>query len=448
MAGTDRQRPLIAEGPAIILVEPQLPENIGMVARAMANFGLAELRLVKPREEFPNDKARSAASRADHIIDAAQVFDDLPSAIKDLHFVYATTARERDAFKQVRGPVEAGQVLRQRFNNGEKTGILFGRERFGLNNDEVSLADELVTFPVNPAFSSLNIAQAVLLMSYEWMKSGLEKQTDTAFRGPELEPAPKEQLQGFFNHLEDALQARGYFRPMARKEIMVNNLRGVLTRAGFSDSESETPARRSCLARLFQSERLRAAPVRRKGASARNHQRRKSAGISRAMSEETADRPIIVFDSGIGGLTVLREARVLMPDRRFVYIADDAGFPYGEWEEGALCSRIVAMFASLIAEHDPEIAIIACNTASTLVLDDLRKAYPAVPFVGTVPAIKPAAERTSSGFVSVLATPGTVKRAYTRDLIQSFATKCHVRLVGSQNSGCHGRSAYSRRPHR
>jgi len=137
----------------------------------------------------------------------------------------------------VRGPVEAGQTLRQRFNRGEKTGILFGRERFGLNNDEVSLADELVTFPVNPAFSSLNIAQAVLLMSYEWMKSGLEKETDTAFRGPELEPAPKEQLQGFFNHLEDALQARGYFRPMARKEIMVNNLRGVLTRAGFSDSE-------------------------------------------------------------------------------------------------------------------------------------------------------------------------------------------------------------------
>ncbi|ATU91313.1 RNA methyltransferase [Phyllobacterium zundukense] len=237
MAGTDRQRTLIAEGPAIILVEPQLPENIGMVARAMANFGLAELRLVKPREEFPNDKARSAASRADHIIDAAQVFDDLPSAIKDLHFVYATTARERDAFKQVRGPVEAGQTLRQRFNSGEKTGILFGRERIGLNNDEVSLADELVTFPVNPAFSSLNIAQAVLLMSYEWMKSGLEKHTDTAFRGPELEPAPKEQLQGFFNHLENALQARGYFRPMARKEIMVNNLRGVLTRAGFSDSE-------------------------------------------------------------------------------------------------------------------------------------------------------------------------------------------------------------------
>lgn len=146
-----------------------------------------------------------------------------------------------------------------------------------------------------------------------------------------------------------------------------------------------------------------------------------------------ADRPVLMFDSGIGGLTVLREARVLMPDRRFVYVADDAAFPYGEWEEGALRDRIVALFGDLIAEHDPAIAIIACNTASTLVLQDLRAAYPQTPFVGTVPAIKPAAERTRSGLVSVLATPGTVRRAYTRDLIQSFAGKCHVRLVGSQN---------------
>lgn len=148
----------------------------------------------------------------------------------------------------------------------------------------------------------------------------------------------------------------------------------------------------------------------------------------------TADkeRPILVFDSGIGGLTVLREARVIMPDRRFVYIADDAGFPYGGWEEEALRARIVTLFGDFIAAHDPEIAIIACNTASTLVLDDLRRAYPSVPFVGTVPAIKPAAERTSSGLVSVLATPGTVRRAYTRDLIESFASQCHVRLVGAE----------------
>jgi len=144
-------------------------------------------------------------------------------------------------------------------------------------------------------------------------------------------------------------------------------------------------------------------------------------------------RPILVFDSGIGGLTVLREARVLMPERGFVYVADDTAFPYGSWEEGALQSRILSLFEKLLAEHQPEICVIACNTAFTLAGAALRKKFPDMTFVGTVPAIKPAAERTRSGLVSVLATPGTVRRAYTRDLIQSFAAQCHVRLVGSEN---------------
>ncbi|MBN9219750.1 MAG: RNA methyltransferase [Mesorhizobium sp.] len=224
-------------GPAIILVEPQLGENIGMVARAMANFGLVELRLVNPRDGWPNEKARAAASRADHVIDAVRVFDDLASAIADLNFVFATTARERDGFKQVRGPVEAGRALRTRSQAGLRTGILFGRERFGLYNDEVGLADEIVTFPVDPGFSSLNIAQAVLLMSYEWMKSGLEDETQTNFTGPELVPATKEQLHSLFAYLEGALEARGYFRPEAKKPKMVDNLRAVLTRAGFAEPE-------------------------------------------------------------------------------------------------------------------------------------------------------------------------------------------------------------------
>ncbi|MBC8129154.1 MAG: glutamate racemase [Rhizobiaceae bacterium] len=144
-----------------------------------------------------------------------------------------------------------------------------------------------------------------------------------------------------------------------------------------------------------------------------------------------SERPVLLFDSGVGGLTVLREARVLMPGRRFVYVADDAAFPYGDWEEEALRARLVELFGRLIAEHDPLIAVIPCNTASTLALGDLRAAYPEMRFVGTVPAIKPAAERTRSGLVSVLATPGTVKRQYTRDLIRQWASKCHVRLVGS-----------------
>jgi glutamate racemase len=144
-------------------------------------------------------------------------------------------------------------------------------------------------------------------------------------------------------------------------------------------------------------------------------------------------KPVLMFDSGIGGLTVLREARVLMPERGFIYVADDDGFPYGGWEEAALAERILTLFEKLIADYSPEICVIACNTAFTLAGAALREKFPDMTFVGTVPAIKPAAERTRSGLVSVLATPGTVKRAYTRDLIQSFATQCHVRLVGSEN---------------
>lgn len=143
------------------------------------------------------------------------------------------------------------------------------------------------------------------------------------------------------------------------------------------------------------------------------------------------DRPILMFDSGVGGLSVLREARVLMPGRRFIYVADDAAFPYGAWEEPALMAHILQLFARLFDRYDPEISVVACNTASTLVIDALRETFPGRPFVGTVPAIKPAAERTRSGLVSVLATPGTVKRQYTRDLIAQWASKCHVRLVGS-----------------
>lgn len=144
-------------------------------------------------------------------------------------------------------------------------------------------------------------------------------------------------------------------------------------------------------------------------------------------------KPILVFNSGIGGLTVLREARLLMPERGFIYVADDAGFPYGGWEEEPLKARIGRLFEELFAQYDPEAVIVACNTAFTLAGADLRQRFPDRRFIGTVPAIKPAAERTRSGLVSVLATPGTVKRAYTRDLIQSFASQCHVRLVGSEN---------------
>lgn len=140
---------------------------------------------------------------------------------------------------------------------------------------------------------------------------------------------------------------------------------------------------------------------------------------------------ILIFDSGIGGLSVLREARMLMPHKRFIYVADDEAFPYGDWEEEKLLDRLVQLFGELIEKWHPEQIVIACNTASTLAIEALRQAYPKQVFVGTVPAIKPAAERSRSGLVSVLATPGTVKRQYTRDLIRQYAAKCHVRQVGS-----------------
>jgi tRNA/rRNA methyltransferase len=229
--------PTEKRGPVIILVAPQMGENIGMVARAMANFGLGELRLVAPRDGWPNDKATAAASRATHVVEAATVFEDLRSAVADLSFVFATTARERDGFKAVRGPVEAARMLRSRETAGVRTGILFGREKFGLDNDEISLADEIVTFPVDPEYASLNIAQAVLLMAYEWRKAGLDRETDTPFSGPEMLPAPKEELHGLFAHLEEALDTRGYFRPPSKKPKMADRLRSVLSRPAFSSGE-------------------------------------------------------------------------------------------------------------------------------------------------------------------------------------------------------------------
>ncbi|SQF95791.1 glutamate racemase [Bartonella quintana] len=144
------------------------------------------------------------------------------------------------------------------------------------------------------------------------------------------------------------------------------------------------------------------------------------------------ERPILFFDSGIGGLTVLREVRVLIPETQFIYVADDAGFPYGNWEENVLKNHILKVFTNLLTLYNPTLCVVACNTVSTLMMADLRKEFPHTLFVGTVPAIKLAAKQTKSGFISVLATPGTVKRAYTRELINSFAGQCHVQLVGSE----------------
>tara|TARA_R110000868_G_scaffold326802_2_gene587800 strand:+ start:3689 stop:4498 length:810 start_codon:yes stop_codon:yes gene_type:complete len=236
MAGTNSKAELITGGPAIILVEPQLGENIGTAARAMANFGLSEMRLVNPRDGWPNERAKNASAKADHVIDNAQVFATLEEALSGLNLVYATTARPRDMFVPVHGPDAAMQMAKAHIASGHSCGVMFGRERTGLTNEEIALAGEIVTFPVNPAFASLNIAQAVLLMSYEWMRANSE--TDIAqFQAPQDPPARKEELIGLFQHLEGALQAANFFRPPEKKNHMVSTLRALFHKGGYSQRD-------------------------------------------------------------------------------------------------------------------------------------------------------------------------------------------------------------------
>ena len=223
--------------PIVILVGPQLGENIGMVARAMANFGLGELRLVAPREGWLSEKTYATAAKAEHLVREAVLFDTLEDALGDVQFAIATTARARDGFKLVMGPEGATAELRQRSIAGLRTAILFGREKFGLSNDEVSRADIICTFPVDPEFASLNIAQAVLLLAYEWSRQGLSAPDATPFTSPELWPAPRNALISLLDWLEPHLEERGFFKPIEKKAIYVENIRALMTRPAFSQAE-------------------------------------------------------------------------------------------------------------------------------------------------------------------------------------------------------------------
>jgi tRNA/rRNA methyltransferase len=248
MAGTDKTRNQVLEpAPLVVLVNPQLGENIGTAARAMANFGLHELRLVEPRDGWPNEKAVTASSGANWIIEAATVHDTLTGALKDVNYVYATTARPRGMIKEVITPEQAGVDMRTRIGRGERIALLFGRERWGLSNDEVSMADIIVTAPVNPAFASINIAQAVLLMGYEWYKDqahSLGQQTPelAALDGPGLQTpdtrlATKEELNGFIEHLERELDIAGFFKTDDKKPGMLRNIRNLYARAALTEQE-------------------------------------------------------------------------------------------------------------------------------------------------------------------------------------------------------------------
>ena len=243
MAGTDRTQAAMHDpgtGPAIILVEPQLGENIGMAARAMLNCGLVDLRLVNPRDQWPNRHAVAAASGADVVIENAKLFGTAAAAIADLQMVYATTARARDMTTDVVTPKEAAARMKRDRVSAVRSGVLFGKEAKGLSNDDVSLANAVLRVPLNPAFTSLNLAQAVFAIGYECFQ--LSDGTDAAAMAipKETRPATKQELDGLCAQLEDELDDSGFLRVREKRPIMVRNIRNVFQRARFTEQEIRT----------------------------------------------------------------------------------------------------------------------------------------------------------------------------------------------------------------
>jgi tRNA/rRNA methyltransferase len=223
-----------ADAPIIVLVRPQLGENIGKAARAMLNFGLTEMRMVSPRDGWPNPAAGPAASGANEVLANAQVFASTAEAVADCAHVYATTVRKRGVTKPVLTPEAAArEIAGQR----GRSAILFGAERSGLETDDVALARAIVTVPINPQFSSLNLAQAVILIAYEWSK---HCDLSVPTLEDELPPAPQEDLDALIAHLEDLLEPKGYFRPPARATATRRTLRGLLTKPGWNHLEVRT----------------------------------------------------------------------------------------------------------------------------------------------------------------------------------------------------------------
>jgi tRNA/rRNA methyltransferase len=239
-AGTDKTKTWAdTNGPVVILVEPQLGENIGAAARAMGNFGLRRLRLVNPRQSWPNPKAKMMAAGADAILDGAELFDTLEAALADCTYALAATARAHDQAKPVVGPAEAAAVIHARIAGGDNVAIVFGRERNGLESHEVGLADQVITLPVNPAFASLNLGQAVVIVAYEWFK--LAGGGALPFTTPEKsKPAAKQQLLAFFASLERELEKVEFFRPPEKRTTMVINLRNIFTRINPTQQDIQT----------------------------------------------------------------------------------------------------------------------------------------------------------------------------------------------------------------
>lgn len=221
-------------GPAVILCRTQLGENIGATARAMLNFGLTELRLVAPQCGWPNAKAVNTASGAVEILNRVELYPDLIAATADLHHTFATTARARELGKPVRDAEQAAAEARALLTQGRKVGVVFGPERTGLTNEELLLADAIVSFPVNPAFASLNVAQAVLLFGYAWFRQAgrpaeIPAEAET--------PATKAELAGLLDHLVRELDAANFFRTPQRRGSLVRAIAVMLERRGWTSSE-------------------------------------------------------------------------------------------------------------------------------------------------------------------------------------------------------------------
>ena len=239
MGRASKGRPTDDAAPVVVMVRPQLGENIGMAARAMLNCGLSALRLVSPRDGWPNERAQRAASGADIVLEKARVFATVGEAVADLEHVVATTARTRELVQRIVTARRAAADMRDWIADGRRVGILFGPERTGLENEDMVHADTALTIPLNPQFSSLNVAQAVLLVAYEWATAGdatpAERMADHAAR-----PATKEELQNLFDHLERALDESGFLRHKAMRPSMVLNLRALLQRAAMTEQEART----------------------------------------------------------------------------------------------------------------------------------------------------------------------------------------------------------------
>ncbi len=242
MAGTDKGRPPVTGGPSVVLVDPQLGENIGMVARAMLNCGLTKLSLVRPRDGWPNPAAEAAAAGATEVLDRADVYTSTPEAVAGYQRVYATTARPRDMVKPVLTPQAAARDMRAAEDQGASVALLFGPERSGLTNDELMLADRVIAVPLNPAFASLNLAQAVLIIGYEWFQAahGAPGESLAHGLGGGGPPAERSELLNFLERLERALDSGDFFHPPEKRASMVRNLRNIFLRGNLTDTEVRT----------------------------------------------------------------------------------------------------------------------------------------------------------------------------------------------------------------